>query len=155
MRRIRLICLGRTKEKYLQQGLDLFLKRLTRYCKFDWIELKEANAATPELVMAAEAERVREKLDPSAFWVILDEHGKQFGSAQLAEQFETLALKGQSRIDFVLGGAWGIDDKLKREAHLLLGLSKMTFTHQMIRLFLIEQIYRAETIIKGEKYHNP
>jgi len=155
MRRIRLICLGRTKERFLQQGLDTYIKRLTRYCKFEWVELKESNAATPSLVMAAEAEKVREKLDPSAFWIVLDEKGKQLSSEDLAGQFEMLALKGQSKIDFVIGGAWGIDPELKKDAHFLLSLSKMTFTHQMIRLFLVEQIYRAETILKGEKYHNP
>lgn len=155
MRSFRLFFVGRTKEPYLKEGINLYLKRLAPYSKVEVVEVKEGSGAEPAQVMAQEAERILPQLGPQAFVVVLDEAGSSLGSVELSERFQKLSLSGTSHLDFVVGGAWGIAPALKQRANLKLSFSKFTFTHQMIRLLLVEQLYRAMTLVKGEKYHNP
>jgi len=154
VRSFRLFFVGRTKEAYLKEGINLYLKRLVPYSKVEVVEVKEGSG-DPSQVMAQEAERILAQLGPQAYVVVLDEAGSAKGSVELSELFQKLSLFGTSHLDFVVGGAWGIAPALKERANLKLSFSKFTFTHQMIRLLLVEQLYRAMTLVKGEKYHNP
>lgn len=155
MRQMRLLVVGKTKDRYLQEGLEHFLKRLGPYTKLEIVVLKDAAAKAPEAAKADEGARLIAQLDAQAYVIALDEKGQSLSSEGLAKHLEQRALEGFGKIDWIIGGAWGLSAEVKKRADLTLSLSKMTFTHQMARLFLAEQIYRALSILKGEKYHNP
>lgn len=157
--KISIVCVGKIKEKYLTEGIAEFTKRLTLYCKLETIAIGEEkmpdnpSPAEKEQVLAKETERLINAIPASAHVVLLDLQGKEITSPQLAEMFDSLALAGKSHIAFVIGGAFGYTDALRKRADMRWSFSKLTFTHQMIRLMLVEQIYRAFKISRGEKYH--
>ena len=150
---------GKIKEKYLTAGIDEFTKRLTPFCKLETVAINEEKM--PDNPSPAENEQVLEKetqrhlaiIQENSYVILLDVIGKQLSSPELASKIDALALNGNSHITFVIGGAFGYTDALRKRADYALSFSKMTFTHQMIRLLLIEQIYRAFKISRGEKYH--
>lgn len=154
-----LVCVGKIKEKYLTEGIAEFTKRLTPYCKLETIAIGEEkmpdnpSPAEKEQVLAKETERLINVIPANAYVVLLDLQGREITSPQLAEVFDGWALSGKSHIAFVIGGAFGYTDALRRRADMRWSFSKLTFTHQMIRLLLVEQIYRAFKISRGEKYH--
>lgn len=156
--KLRLICVGKLSETFLRQGAEEFAGRVGRYLPFSLQELKEEKAggkkADPRFVRDREGERILEKIPSSAFAVILDEKGRSFSSESLAGELERHMVQGTAEVVFVIGGAYGLSDAVKKRGDLLLSLSAMTFTHQMARLFLLEQIYRAFTILRNEPYHN-
>ena len=156
MKKIRLINIGKTTEVYLKQGLDIYQSRLKHYCDFEMIIIKEGtyNKGSLKKTLSLEAQRIEEKIRKNSYLIILDETGKSISSVGLSKKFEEIANSGVSAIDFVIGGAYGLDQDLKKKANLLLKLGDITYTHQIIRLVMIEQIYRAFTIIKGESYHH-
>lgn len=137
--RVKIIAIGKIKEKYLLQGIDEYLKRLNRYCKIEIIELKDEG-------LEKEAEKLTKYLSKNTF--ILDANGKTTDSEGFAELFK----KEEGEITFIIGGPGGISEKLKKAAKTL-SLSKMTFLHEMTRLILLEQIYRAYNIIHNTAYH--
>lgn len=157
--KITIACVGKIKEKYLQAGIDEFTKRLTPFCKLETISINEERM--PENPADAEKQQVLEKetqrllgiIPQNSYVILLDVIGKQISSPELAAKIDSLTLTGHSHITFVIGGAFGYTDALRKRADFALSFSKMTFTHQMIRLLLIEQIYRAFKISRGEKYH--
>ena len=152
---IHLFTIGKTKEKYLQKGIDIYLDRLKHYVKLnyaEWSGIKKSSS--PKQLLEEEGDYILSKLRNQDYLVLLDEGGKTYTSEGLAQLIETWQIKMRGRIWIVVGGAYGFSKKVKQRADLLLSLSKLTFTHQMVRLFVLEQIYRAFTIIKGEKYHN-
>lgn len=157
--KISLVCVGKIKEKYLTEGIAEFTKRLTPYCKLETIAIGEEkmpdnpSPAEKEQVLAKETERLINAIPANAYVVLLDLQGREITSPQLAELFDDWALAGKSHIAFVIGGAFGYTDALRRRADMRWSFSKLTFTHQMIRLLLVEQIYRAFKISRGEKYH--
>jgi 23S rRNA (pseudouridine1915-N3)-methyltransferase len=135
IKKIKIISVGRVKEKYIRDGIEEYLKRLRPYCKLEIIELKDEG-------VEKEAERIEKYLDDNTF--ILDEAGKEMNSKEFSNLFKDGA------ITFVVGGPEGVSKKLKGKR---ISLSKMTFTHEMARLFLLEQIYRSYMIITDRKYH--
>ena len=148
--------IGKTNEKYLDQGIQIFAKRLKHYCKFSSVSIKDVKPGkTSKETMQREAELISSKLTNSDFLILLDEKGEMFTSEKFAEQLNKMQMQGSRRLIFLVAGAFGADQKLKERANKLLSLSKMTFSHQMIRLFFVEQLYRAFTILRNEKYHNP
>lgn len=157
--KISLVCVGKIKEKYLTEGIAEFTKRLTPYCKLETIAIGEEkmpdnpSPAEKEQVLTKETERLINAIPANAYVVLLDLQGREITSPQLAELFDGWALSGKSHIAFVIGGAFGYTDALRRRADMRWSFSKLTFTHQMIRLLLVEQIYRAFKISRGEKYH--
>ncbi len=157
--KISIVCVGKIKEKYLTEGIAEFTKRLTPYCKLETIAIGEEkmpdnpSPAEKEQVLAKETERLISAIPASAHVVLLDLQGKEITSPQLAEMFDSLALAGKSHIAFVIGGAFGYTDALRKRADMRWSFSKLTFTHQMIRLMLVEQIYRAFKISRNEPYH--
>ncbi|MDY4920405.1 MAG: 23S rRNA (pseudouridine(1915)-N(3))-methyltransferase RlmH [Phascolarctobacterium sp.] len=157
--RITIACVGKIKEKYLDAGIAEFTKRLTPFCKLDIVSINEErmpdepSPALKEQVLEKETARLMAIIPENSYVILLDVIGKQLSSPELAAKLDSLTLAGNSHITFVIGGAFGYTDALRRRADMALSFSKMTFTHQMIRLLLIEQIYRAFKISRGEKYH--
>ena len=157
--KITIACVGKIKEKYLTAGIEEFTKRLTPFCKLETVAINEEKMpdnpapAEKEQVLAKETNRLLAIIPENSYVILLDVIGKQLSSPELANKIDALALNGNSHITFVIGGAFGYTDALRKRADFALSFSKMTFTHQMIRLLLIEQIYRAFKISRGEKYH--
>ena len=156
MRSIRLIWVGKTQEPYLRSGINTYMKKLSHYIKIDSDEIKPAqySSGTVNKWRRQETENMIKKMDASELNIFLDQNGEQQTSKDLAKCFEKQITYGISRANFFIGGAYGIDKSILPSGIQLLSLSEMTFTHQMVRLFLLEQIYRAYTIIRGEPYHN-
>ena len=156
MRSIRLIWVGKTQEPYLRSGINTYMKKLSHYIKIDSDEIKPAqyNSGTVNKWRRQETENMIKKMDASELNIFLDQNGEQQTSKDLAKCFEKQITYGISRANFFIGGAYGIDKSILPSGIQLLSLSEMTFTHQMVRLFLLEQIFRAFTIIRGEPYHN-
>ena len=157
--KITIVAVGKIKEKYLTAGIGEFTKRLTPFCRLDIIEIAEErmpetpSEAEKTKALAREGERILKAVRPASHLIVLDLGGKQPTSEELAAKFDALALAGQSDLTFVIGGAFGLAPEVLTAAKEKLSFSKMTFTHQMIRLFLVEQIYRAFKISRGEPYH--
>ena len=157
--KITIACVGKIKEKYLTAGIDEFTKRLTPFCKLETVAINEEkmpdnpSPAEKEQVLEKETQRLLAIIPENSYVILLDVIGKQLSSPELASKIDALALNGNSHITFVIGGAFGYTDALRKRADYALSFSKMTFTHQMIRLLLIEQIYRAFKISQGGTYH--
>lgn len=152
--KILLLLVGKTSEAYLKEGIDVYLKRLSNYVSISVNVLSVSSAKDKRKSIEEESKSIQSKLLPGDFLVVLDEAGKEIGSRQLAELFQKWMVQGIGRVVFVIGGPFGIASGLKQRANLILSVSKFTFTHQMVRLILVEQIYRAMTIIKNESYHH-
>jgi 23S rRNA (pseudouridine1915-N3)-methyltransferase len=157
--KISIVAVGKIKEKYLTAGIAEFTKRLTPYCKLSIIEVDEERMpdnpsdADKLRVLTREGERMLKHVKDSSYLIVLDVVGKQASSEELSEKIDALALQGQSDIVFIIGGAFGLSPEVQKAAKERLSFSKMTFTHQMIRLLLVEQVYRAFKISRGEPYH--
>ena len=153
--RLELLFLGKTKEKYLATGIDDYAKRLSRYLKVEIKTLKEGKAkkGVPEnLLIEKESEKLMQNSQGS-YLVCLDRTGKQMDSLELAKQMERWEMQGIKKISFAIGGHLGLSSAILYKADLVLSFSPMTFTHEMSRLLLLEQLYRVCTIKAGEKYH--
>lgn len=152
--KIRIICPGKTKQKFIEEGIAEYTKRLTAFCKLEIIEtadVKLSSSNNIEIVKEKEAEIIGKYLKNDNFLIALDEKGKQYGSIDFAGFIDSY--KGIRNIDFLIGGVYGLAEELRQKADLLLSFSKMTFTHRMIRMLLVEQIYRSFCILNGKKYH--
>jgi 23S rRNA (pseudouridine1915-N3)-methyltransferase len=152
---LELLFLGKTKEKYLAAGIDDYANRLSRYLKVEIKTLKEGKAkkGVPEnLLIEKESEKLMQNSQGS-YLVCLDRTGKQMDSLELAKQMERWEMQGIKKISFAIGGHLGLSSAILYKADLVLSFSPMTFTHEMSRLLLLEQLYRACTIKAGEKYH--
>ena len=156
---ITIITVGKLKEKYLKQGIDEYLKRLTVYAKVDIIEVPDEKApetlSDVEMVQIKdkEGERILSKINPDAHVIALAIEGKMKTSEELANTVDKLGTYGKSKITFIIGGSLGLSQEVMKRADEALSFSKMTFPHQLMRLILVEQIYRAYRIIRGEPYH--
>ena len=157
--RISIIGAGKIKEKYLTAGIAEFVKRLVPFCRLEIVEVDEERMpdnpsdAERTKALAKEGERLLKSVRDSSYLIVLDVAGKQLSSEELAAKFDALAINGQSDMTFIIGGAFGLSAEVRQAAKERLSFSKMTFTHQMIRLLLVEQIYRAMKIRRGEPYH--
>ena len=156
---VRLIAVGRLKEAYLKDAAEEYEKRLSRYVKTECIEIPDeripdrASEAEEEKVRAKEGEKILGRIGAGDYVVALCVEGKQKSSEEFASLFSSLALAGKSTVTFVIGGSLGLSEEVKRRADIRLGVSKMTFPHQLFRVMLLEQIYRAQKILAGETYH--
>jgi 23S rRNA (pseudouridine1915-N3)-methyltransferase len=149
-----LIFTGKTIDAWLKEGIEVYLKRIPHYLP---IEIKVVSASAQKdrnRAMEEEHKSIGEKILPGDFIVVLDESGKEITSRQFASQFEKWMMQGIPRIVFIIGGAFGTAESLRKKAGLTLSVSKFTLTHQMVRLVLVEQIYRALTITRNEGYHH-
>ena len=154
---IRLIVVGKTDIGYLQQGIDEYVGRLKHYVKFE-VEvipaLRDQKNASPDEMKEREAQLLIRKLEGCDRIVLLDEHGTERTSMEFAQYLQKQMNSGIRTLAFVVGGAFGFAPSIYAAAHDKMSISRMTLTHQMVRLFFVEQLYRAMTILKGEKYHN-
>lgn len=143
---ITILCVGKLKEKYWTEASDEYRKRLSRYCTIAVEELKEEN---PE----GEGQNILKRLKKDTYVVTLEIQGKALSSEELSSKLQGLALEGKSDITFVIGGSDGLSEEVSKRSDFKLSFSRMTFPHQMMRIFLLEQIYRSFKIMKGETYH--
>ncbi|MBO0587534.1 23S rRNA (pseudouridine(1915)-N(3))-methyltransferase RlmH [Sporosarcina sp. E16_8] len=156
---ITIVTVGKLKEKYLKMGIDEFTKRLGSYAKVNVVEVPDEKApeslsdADMEIVKKKEAERILAKIGSDTYVIALAIEGKMKTSEELAADLESLMTYGRSKVAFVIGGSLGLHDSVIKRADELLSFSKMTFPHQMMKLILLEQVYRAFRIMKNEPYH--
>lgn len=155
--KITLILIGKTDEAYIEQGFKQYLDRLRHYISINVIiipAVKDASNLTPTQIKEREASLLLRNVPSGSTIVILDEKGKEQRSVDFAAQLQKWMNSGIKDLCFVTGGAFGLSDEMKKQSSYLLSLSKMTFTHQLVRLIFAEQLYRAFTIIRNEPYHN-
>ncbi|MEQ6388633.1 23S rRNA (pseudouridine(1915)-N(3))-methyltransferase RlmH [Bacillaceae bacterium S4-13-58] len=157
--KISIVSVGKLKEKYLKQGIQEYVKRLGPYATIDLIEVADEKApenlseADMEDVKRKEGERILSKLGADTYIIALEINGQQLTSEKLAKKIDELGTYGKSKIAFVIGGSLGLSDEVLKRSDFGLSFSKMTFPHQLMRLILLEQVYRAFRINKGEPYH--
>ncbi|MBD1393107.1 23S rRNA (pseudouridine(1915)-N(3))-methyltransferase RlmH [Mucilaginibacter glaciei] len=155
--KITFITVGKTEDVYLKEGIEKYVKRLKHYTKLEMAEipeLKNTKALTEEQQKAKEAELILKKITPLDHVILLDENGTEFTSVQFANYLNKRSVTSSANLIFVVGGPYGFDDSVYQRANDKISLSRMTFSHQMVRLFFTEQLYRAFSIIKGEPYHH-
>ncbi|MFK7807360.1 MAG: 23S rRNA (pseudouridine(1915)-N(3))-methyltransferase RlmH [Saprospiraceae bacterium] len=148
---------GKTNESYLREGCTIFEKRLKHYNPFEVVyipDIKNAGKLSPSQLKQKEGETILNRLQSDDYLVLLDEKGKIFTSEQFAKQLDKLLQSGGRRIVFQIGGAFGFSEDVYKRANQKIALSQMTFSHQMVRLFFLEQLYRGFSILRNEKYHN-
>ncbi|WP_336883492.1 23S rRNA (pseudouridine(1915)-N(3))-methyltransferase RlmH [Priestia koreensis] len=156
---ISIITIGKLKEKYLKQGISEYLKRLSTYAKVEVIELSDEKApenlseAEMEQVKQKEGERILAKISDDTHVIALAIEGKLKSSEELAKDLDQLATYGKSKVAFIIGGSLGLSDQVMKRSNVALSFSRMTFPHQLMRLILLEQVYRAFRINRGEPYH--
>ena len=150
---IKILCVGKLKEDYLTSGIKEYLKRLDAWEKVEIIEVKEYLSSDIKKVIEVEGDYLLDKLDKNDFVITLEIEGKMLTSEDLASKIDQLYTYGNSNITFVIGGSYGLSNKVKSRSSLALSFSKFTFPHQLMRLILLEQIYRAFTINNHKEYH--
>ncbi|MBU5294433.1 23S rRNA (pseudouridine(1915)-N(3))-methyltransferase RlmH [Anaerosalibacter bizertensis] len=154
-----IIGVGKIKEKFMQEGIKEYSKRLSRYCKLKILEV--ADESTPEnlsekgieIIKEKEGKRILSKISNNSYIISLDIKGKNFSSEEFSKKIEDIALGGTNDITFIIGGSLGLSEEILNKSNLKLSFSKMTFPHQLMRMILLEQIYRGFRIMKGEPYH--
>ncbi|MDN3550074.1 23S rRNA (pseudouridine(1915)-N(3))-methyltransferase RlmH [Mucilaginibacter aquaedulcis] len=155
--KITFLTVGKTEDAYLKEGIDKYVKRLKHYTKLELVELNElknTKALSPEQQKTKEAEMILKKITPLDHVVLMDEKGTELSSTQFAAYINKREISSSANLIFIIGGPYGFDSSVYQRANDKISLSRMTFSHQMVRLFFVEQLYRAYTIIKGEPYHH-
>ncbi|MBD8081411.1 23S rRNA (pseudouridine(1915)-N(3))-methyltransferase RlmH [Chryseobacterium caseinilyticum] len=155
--RISLLCIGKTDDKEINSLIQYYLTRFPRHWNFEINEIPDVRNAknlTPELLKKEESKLFLNQIDKTDLVILLDEKGKQFTSREFAQKIDVWMNSSVKKIHILIGGAYGFSDEIYSRANEKMSLSKMTFTHQMIRLFIVEQIYRADQILQGKPYHN-
>ncbi len=155
--KIRLLLIGKTDTAYLEEGIQEYVQRIRKYIDFELItdtRARKWNALPPDVRIEKEAEIILKHMQVYDHSVLLDERGKTMNSVQFAQFIDHRMKQATRRLLFVVGGPWGFSPRVYQAAGSRLSMSAMTFSHQMIRLFFVEQLYRAFTIIRGEAYHN-
>ncbi len=149
-----ILLLGKTKDSFLAEGIDEYTKRLQHYADINLKIIKvKKNQGSDQVIIEREADLLISNLSPSTYAIALDSQGKQLSSKGLASKIEQFETSGVRYITFIIGGPLGLSRRVMERANMSVSLSKMTFTHDMVRMILIEQLYRAHTILSGSKYH--
>lgn len=157
--KITVITVGKIKEKYLKDAIDEYRKRLSKYCKLEIVEVADektpdnASTVVEDSIRSKEAERILKYVKDDAYVITLEINGKQVSSEELADKVEKLGIQGVSHIIFIIGGSIGLGREVLEKSDFALSFSKMTFPHQLMRVILLEQVYRSYRIINGEPYH--
>ncbi len=156
---INIICVGKLKEKYLKEAIFEYSKRLLKYCNLNFIEIQDEklpnkiNNSTINEIKTKEGLKIIDYLKKDTYIISLDLHGKQYTSEEFSQKLDTLTVRGYSNISFIIGGTLGISSEVLNKSNELICFSKMTFPHQLIRVFLLEQLFRAFKISNNETYH--
>jgi len=154
--KIKLITIGKTDENYLKEGIEKYINRLKHYSSFEIVvvnDVKMGKKANVELQKEKEADEILLRINQNEFVVLLDENGTNYDSIEFSKYLQKRMNSGLDLV-FVIGGPFGFSNRIYDRANAKMALSKMTFSHQMVRLFFVEQLYRGFTILKGEKYHH-
>ena len=157
--KITVICVGKVKEKFYREAITEFSKRLSGYCRLEIIEVADektpdnASEHEEDIIRAKEGERLTKYIKDGAYVISLAIQGKQYSSEEFADKIDKLGINGVSHIIFIIGGSIGIDKDILKKSNELLSFSKMTFPHQLMRVILLEQIYRSFRIINNQPYH--
>lgn len=157
--KVTVITVGKIKEKYLKDAIAEYSKRLSKYCKLEIIEVTDektpdnASETVENMIRAKEAERILKYVKDDTYVITLEIQGKQLTSEELADKIETLGVQGTSHITFIIGGSIGLGEEVLKRSDYALSFSRMTFPHQLMRVILLEQVYRSYRIINGEPYH--
>ncbi|MBQ8558849.1 MAG: 23S rRNA (pseudouridine(1915)-N(3))-methyltransferase RlmH [Tyzzerella sp.] len=157
--RITVITVGKIKEKYLKDAIAEYSKRLSKYCKLEIVEVADektpdnASEVVENSIRSKEAERILKYVKEDAYIITLEINGKQLSSEELADKINKLGVQGTSHIIFIIGGSIGLGEEVLKKSNYALSFSKMTFPHQLMRVIILEQIYRSYRIISGEPYH--
>ena len=157
--KITIITVGKIKEKYLKDAIAEYTKRLSKYCKLEIVEVADektpdnASEVVEHTIRSKEAERILKYVKDDAYVVTLEINGKQLSSEELADKIDKLGVQGTSHIIFIIGGSIGLGEDVLKKSDFALSFSKMTFPHQLMRVILLEQVYRSYRIINGEPYH--
>lgn len=155
--KIRLISVGKPHDTYVKAGITDFTQRISKYFKVDWVIIpsaKNAASLSAQALKKAEAPLILSQIDKDDYLILLDERGKQFSSTELASLLQHKANESHKQLVFLIGGAFGVDESVANRAQLTWSLSSLVFPHMLVRLILSEQLYRACTIIRNEKYHH-
>ncbi|MBR2064069.1 MAG: 23S rRNA (pseudouridine(1915)-N(3))-methyltransferase RlmH [Bacteroidales bacterium] len=155
--KITLLTVGKTDKDWVKQGMDIYVSRLKHYIPFSVVEipeLKNVSSLTKEQIKVREGELILKNIRPADDMILLDERGKEFSSVEFAKVIQDKITYAGKDIVYVIGGAYGFSDAVYQRANSRISLSRMTFSHQMVRAIFIEQVYRAFTIMKGEPYHH-
>jgi 23S rRNA (pseudouridine1915-N3)-methyltransferase len=154
--KIKIIVVDRTKAPYIKGGESDYLKRIEKFTQVEWVEIKPVRirkGVSDEMIRQKECEAISKRLDDNDYIIALDSAGEQYSSEDLAGWLNSLSMSIRGSVCFIIGGPVGLSGEIIKRADQVLSLSKLTLTHEMCRLLLIEQIYRSFTIIKGHKYH--
>lgn len=157
MLKVRLLQIGKNQEAFITSGMTFYEKKLKHYCHFEVVTLPPPKAISNmpmDEIKKKEADLFLKQISPKSWVVLLDERGQVFDSLQFAGSIEKWTVAGQSQIDFLIGGAFGFSSEMYQRSNFQVSLSKMTFSHQIVRLIFMEQLYRAFTILKNEPYHH-
>lgn len=149
---IKIITVGNIKEKYLKDAIDEYLKRLKKFTSIEIIELKDEGLVEEQKAIQLEGEKILKNISPKDYLITLEIEGKEYSSEEFAEKINQIQIEN-SNIVFVIGGSYGLSKDIKDKSKMHLSFSKMTFPHQLFRVFLLEQIYRAYKILNNESYH--
>ena len=155
--KITLLTVGKTDKDWVRQGMDIYISRLKHYIPFSVVEipeLKNVSSLTKDQIKTREGELILKNVRPADDLILMDERGKQYTSVELAKVIQDKISYAGKDMVFVIGGAYGFSDAVYQRAYSRISLSKMTFSHQMVRAIFVEQIYRAFTIMRGEPYHH-
>jgi len=155
--KLTLITVGKTDKKWVREGMDIYISRLSHYTRFSVTEipeLKNVSALSQAGIKSREGELILKMTKPGDYVILLDERGREYSSVEWSKELERLLSSLQGDIVFVIGGAYGFSPEVYDRANAKISLSRMTFSHQMVRAIFIEQLYRAFTIMKGEPYHH-
>jgi 23S rRNA (pseudouridine1915-N3)-methyltransferase len=149
-------CINKSSQPYVIDGINDFTKRIKHYLNFDiqYWDVKTNARLGMEQLKKKEAALLLSKIKPGDHLILLDEHGKEYRSTEFAKKLEKLKMSSNKRIIFIVGGGYGFDNELRSKSHHIISLSKMTFPHDLVRVIFLEQLYRACTIQRGEKYHH-
>lgn len=151
--KIKVLWVGKSRDHWIKDAIDEYAGRIRRYSLLELVDIRDEKGAEAEEMRSRECERLQKQIPPGATLILLDERGEQFDSKGLASFVGKQRDSGVGELVFVIGGAYGFSEEFRCRGKLI-ALSKMTFTHQMVRVFLLEQIYRAFTILNGEPYHH-
>lgn len=156
---INIVCIGNLKEKYLKEAVDEYSKRLSKFCKLNIIQIQDQslpekiNNSIIQEIKDKECEKILSNIKSNSYVIALDLKGKQYSSEEFSKKLQKITVNGESNITFIIGGTLGLNEKVLNKADELICFSKMTFPHQLIRIFLLEQIFRGFKIANNETYH--
>lgn len=149
---IRVVCVGKIKEKYFSSAIEEYYKRISKYANMEIIELPDEGLSDEKVVLKKEKEKIMKYIDNKSYIVLLDREGQQLSSVELAKTIDSTLIH-HSNITFIIGGSYGVDEEIKQKTDLSISFSKLTFPHQLFRVLLLEQIYRSFKILNNEAYH--